>query len=129
MKRILIPIFYRDTNLWTIVHGSQLVERIDGKIYILEYIQENKEDVYTKPTDNIVARGKDLINHKTKEENYVHIKVRKNFLKTCIDFIVQEKIDLLVLSIPNNSSYLKKTIELIRIVKGRNLCNVKLVKK
>ncbi len=129
MKRILIPIFYRDTNLWTIVHGSQLVERIDGKIYILEYIQENKEDVYTKPTDNIVARGKDLINHKTKEENYVHIKVRKNFLKTCIDFIVQEKIDLLLLSIPNNSSHLKETIELIRIVKGRNLCNVKLVKK
>ena len=129
MQKILVPIFSTETDLWAIVHGSQLVERINGKIYLLEFIEEDKKKKHRKFKDEYKSRGDELFNLKTKEGNNVHIRVKGDFFKTCINFIMQERIDLVVLSIPHKAVHIKKVIDLVRFVKAKKLCNVELVKK
>ncbi|GAB6887826.1 hypothetical protein JCM13304A_13240 [Desulfothermus okinawensis JCM 13304] len=129
MKRILVPIFSKEPNFWASVHAMQLSERIDAKVYLMEFIEDDsassKDNTYVSRDCGYLK----FLNLNKKEGKNVHIRVNGNFLTKCTKFIAEHGIDLVVLSIPNKTQYRHWVLDLIKTINKQKLCRVEIVKK
>lgn len=125
MERILIPIFSDYADIWSVIYGMQLAKRTNGKVYILEI--EKKEKGGDKTT-NVSILDESKLNFNIKEVDYAHVKIRGEFLEKCIDLIKEEKIDIVVVSIPHISPHREEVLRLIKTITSGNYCKIELTK-
>ncbi len=55
--------------------------------------------------------------------------VRGNFFEQCLKIIEEKRIDWVVLTIPREEKYMREVVKLLRYLKDKGICRVKLVKK
>ncbi len=129
MRNILIPIFPNPDNLWLVMHGTQLAERIGGKVYVLE-IKSPRDSGGREISGDMVSEGCGFKHEKKqKEVKSEYYCVRGNFFQECLKIIEEKKIDCVVLTIPRDEENIRQVVKLVRHLKARGICRVELVKK
>ena len=135
MERILVPVVTGGQNIWLIIHGMQLAERIGGSVYILEINQDGGDSAaqaVTVESKKIMERSRTkTANVYKKEVKSEFFQVNGEFCDEILKFCEQFKITNLVLAMTplNKKETPTKILEMINTLTNGKNCRVELVGK
>ncbi len=132
MERILVPVVTGGQDIWLIIHGMQLAERIGGTVYILEIDQSDDNAV-----DGIPAGLKPLktgnkawaVKAHKKEVKSEYFMVKGDFCDQVVKFCNLYRITNLVLELTpvSKKETLARMVKMINTLKDGRRCQVELV--
>ncbi len=132
MERILVPVITGGQNIWLIIHGMQLAERLGGTVYILEIDQvENGSTEGICAGPNRLPTGNKALAaraHK-KEVQSEYFLVKGEFCDEIVKFCDRYSITYLVLELApaGRKEAPARILEMINTLKNSRNCRVELV--
>ena len=133
MERILVPIWPEQDDIWVTVHGMQLARRINGQLFLLEFL-DSKQTTRTLPDNNVHDRGdivKSLVmDAKKGGVRSVYYKVNGEFYTEVLEYIKAHHITIVVLELPERKGgkYAGDILMLVKQLRETNECKIEIVK-
>jgi hypothetical protein len=134
MERILVPVASGRQDIWLIIHGMQLAERIGGTIYILEIdysdgdSQKNSSFGAKRSTS---GGGAWAASTQRKEVNSEYFQVKGDFYDEILKFCHRYRITNLVLDMTpiGKKETPEKMLKMINTLKQSRGCRVELIRR
>ena len=132
MERILVPVVTGGQNIWLIIHGMQLAERIGGTVYILEIDQSDgssTENVLKRPNRLTTGSKALAANAHKKEVKSEYFLVKGEFCDEIMKFCDRHLITNLVLELApaNRKQTPARILEMINTLRAQRSCRVELI--
>jgi hypothetical protein len=133
MERILVPVISGGQDIWLIIHGMQLAERIGGTVYILEIDQSGNgspEGVPAAGPKKLTTEGKAWAARAQKKEvKSEYFLVKGDFCDEVVKFCKRNRITNLVLELSpvGKKETPAQMLKMINILKRSYCCRVELV--
>jgi K+-sensing histidine kinase KdpD len=132
MERILVPVARGKKDIWLIIHGMQLAERIGGTVYILEIDQFGEgRKKNTSSAAQRVTGGESgwAANTGRKEVKSEYFQVKGEFCDEIMKFCRRYRITNLVLDLTpvGKIETPERMLNMINSLKNSNGCNIELI--
>jgi|GEM_PF-2662815 len=132
MERILVPVMKGRQDIWLIIHGMQLAERIGGTVYILEIDQSEAGSpgkIAAGPKRLTTGSMAWAARAQKKEVKSEYFQVKGEFCNEVLNFCSQYWITNLVLELTpvTKKETPAKILQMINTLRNSKSCRVELV--